>query len=48
MMNKNCLICNEDNNVKFTDKYKFEVDYDVNYFDNLEQFFHVKIVIFPL
>ena len=47
MMNKNCLICNEDNNVKFTDKYKFEVDYDVNYFDNLE-IFHVKIVIFPL
>ena len=37
-MNKNCLICNEEKNVKFIDKYKFEVNYDVNYFKNMEIF----------
>ena len=35
-MKINCLICNEEKNIKFIDNYKFEVDYDLNYFGNLK------------
>ena len=35
-MNINCVICNSKKDVKFIDDYKFEVDYDVNYFGKLK------------
>jgi SAM-dependent methyltransferase len=31
-----CLICNEEKNLKFVDNYKFQVEYDVNYFGKLK------------
>ncbi len=37
-MKINCLICNEDKNIKYIDDYKFEVEYDVNYFGKLKIF----------
>ena len=35
-MNINCVICKDNKNVKFIDNYKFEVEYDVNYFGKLK------------
>ena len=35
-MKKICLICNEEKNLKFVDDYKFQVEYDVNYFGKLK------------
>ena len=35
-MNINCLICNKKENVKYIDDYKFEVEYDINYFGKLQ------------
>ena len=35
-MKTTCLICNDGKNIKFIDDYKFEVNYDVNYFGKLK------------